>query len=183
MAKAEIERKQGKARIQFASANAARKSPMRADIVRLVETQIFVDDVETLAAQLIKDLKLGELRHERGHIKQALDDAQDNARKAHALYVTCVREREAWEKRNSVIVAGMKAEANDALQEEKRKGERNKAITNADLDSMCALLFGDEWIAQERERRDYELAEEHMKKIAELWGARAYSLKAMSETA
>lgn len=179
IAKAETEAKVTKARITFASANAAKKSEMRPDFKRLVET-VFVEDIASVSKQLIEELQLGELRSDHGSVVRALDRTQDNARKAHALYVTCVREREAWEKRNEVLLAGMKIEANKALQEEKDKGHRNKAITNADVDAMCALLFGDEWVTQETERRDYKLAEEHMKNLAERWADRSHNLQAIA---
>ena len=179
--KSEVEERQSRARITFASANAAKKSPMRSDVVRMVET-VFVQDIETEAKKLIAELALGEQRNDRGSVINALDRAQANALKAHALYATCQREREAWEKRNDVLFAGMRVEANRALQEEKDKGHRNKTITNGDIDAMMALLFGDEWVVQENERRDYKLVEEHMKNLAERWANRSHNLQAISST-
>lgn len=180
-ADAEERAKRAQGRVSFGSANAAKKSPMRDDMVRLVET-IWVQDIEATAQRLIAELQLGEQRSDRGSVVKATDRAQSNALEAHALYVTCVREREAWEKRNDVIFAGMRVEANAALQDEKAKGQRNKTITNADTDAMMALLFGDQWVIQEKERRDYKLAEEHMKNLAERWSARSMNLKSIADT-
>jgi hypothetical protein len=183
MTRAELDEKVKRAqgRVTFGSSNAATKSPMRDDMVRLVET-IWVDDIEAEAKFLIEALKLGEQRNDRGSVVKSTDDVQYNALRAHALYVTCVREREAWEKRNDVIFAGMRIEANAALQDEKAKGQRNKTITNADTDAMMALLFGDQWVIQEKERRDYKLAEDHMKNLAERWAARSQNLKSIADT-
>lgn len=180
IAVAEREAKVVKARIQFGTANAARKSEMREDFKRLVVT-IFVDDIETEAKRLIEELQLGELRSDRGSVIKALDRAARNANDAHALYVTCVREREAWEKRNEVILAGMRTEAMKSLMAEKNAKQRSKAITNSDLDSECALLFGDEWVKQENEKREYQLAEAQMKNLSERWADRSFALRAIAD--
>lgn len=167
-----------RARIEFGSANAAKKSGMRADIVRVVDT-VFVNDIEPAYKRLVDELMLGELRKDRDKIIWALDRAQENARLAGTLYVTIKREREAWEKRNEPLFGAMKLKANERLQEEKDNKQRNKAITDSDVTAMCAAIFGDEWIIQEKERSDYKLAEESFKNLAECWRDRANDLRSI----
>ncbi len=180
-ASAEERATRARGRVEFGSANAARKSEMRPDLVRLVST-IWIQDIEGTSKRLHAELQLGEQRSDRGSVVMSTDRCQANALEAQALYVTFVREREAWEKRNDVIFAGMRIEANAALQEEKAKGQRNKTITNADTDAMMALLFGDQWVIQEKERRDYKLAEEYFKNLAERWSHRSNNLKSIADT-
>ncbi len=180
-AKAAVEEKQRmvKARVVFGTANAGKKEPMSGGFARIVE-KIYVNDPEEAFDRLVKALKLGEMRADYGSVIKAVDDAEANAREAHSLYVTALRDRERYEKCNEQLFAVMRVEATAALQKEKDNKERNKAITNADVDAMCALLFGDEWTKQEIERNDFKRAEESVKNLSERWDSRCRSLQTLA---
>lgn len=167
------------ARILFGSANAAKKSEMSAQIIRVVE-KVFITDIEGTYDKLEAELRLGDQRSDKAAIQEALDNAQTNVRKAFNLWITVKNAREAWEKTNAVIHAGMRTEAMAALQREKDTGKRSKQITDADVVHKCAELFGDEWVTQENEREKYELFESSLKNLAEAWQSRGFNLQAMA---
>ncbi len=84
-----------------------------------------------------------------------------------------------WELDNAVIFAGMRAEATKILQREKEQGVRNKQITDADVTSMCAALYPDEWRAQEVKRAEVEAMVRSMENLNMNWMSRCRSLQAM----
>lgn len=179
--KAAIEEKQrvARSRIVFGSANAGKKTPMSEGFARIVE-RIYIDHPEDAFDRLVKGLKLGEKRADYGSVIKAVDEAEDNAREAHALYVTALRDRESYEKCNEHLFGVMRLEATAVLQKEKDNKERNKTITNADVDAMCAVLFGDEWMKQEIERNNFKRAEDTVKNLSERWDSRCRSLQTLA---
>ncbi len=172
------EREHAQARIRFASANAAKKKPMKAEIVRIADTMI-VRDVEPAYKKIVEWLALGELRSDAGHVRRQLDEAQMMARNAFLLWVTVKNAREAWEKSNDLYFAPMKLEAHRELQAEKDNKRRNKQITDADVAMMCATIFGDQWVSDEIERAKYVDFEATLKDLAERCRERAYDLRSM----
>ncbi len=73
----------------------------------------------------------------------------------------------------------MRAEATRELQKDKDSGKRSKQITDADVDSMCAMLHPDEYKAQEVRRREVKVMEESMAHLTEMWGSKCRSLQTM----
>lgn len=166
-------------RFDFEVAQAAKMSPLRPDVGRVVEL-VFVDDVAKSYRRLEDELSLGDDKHtSHGEIMRALDRAETNARLAHKCYVTARVEREAWELRNHVVFAAMWLSATQALQEEKAQGARNKQITDADVRSKAAAIFGDEWAAQEIQRKEAEAMVDDFKNLAERWASRCWGLSSM----
>lgn len=175
----EVQHVRARKRFDFEVAQAAKMSPLRADVARVVE-MVFVENVAKSYRRLEDELLLGDDKHtSHGEILRALDRAESNARLAHKCYVTARVEREAWELRNHVVFAAMWLSATQALQEEKAQGARNKQITDADVRSKCAAIFGDEWAAQEIERKEAEAMVDDFKNLAERWASRCWGLSAM----
>lgn len=152
--------------------------PLSPDFEKIV-TKIFVAEPDKVFERLEALLKVGEKRDDRGSVLKALDEAEDNARLAFKLWSTAQRERVRWEKDNATVHGAMRLEANKILQTEKNQGLRSKQITDADVESMCASLFPDEWRAQAVRCESVKAMEESIKNLAELWGKRVGSLQTM----
>lgn len=109
----------------------------------------------------------------------ALNEAEDNARRAHKLYVVANADYERFERECEPIVEGMRDAANRELQSEKDAKLRSKAITDADIRGRAATMFPDEWRAIDSRRIKASGMLTHLKALAELWKNRCYSLNGM----
>lgn len=165
-------------RFDFEVAQAAKMSPLRPDVARVMET-IFVSDVAKDYKPLEEELHLGDDHSDRGSLIRRLARAPVHYRKAHKLLITAKREREAWEKRNAVIFGAMWQAANKELQDEKDQKIRNKQITDADVSAKAAVIFGDEWTVQEIARYEAKLMIDSLENLVETWGIEARALEAM----
>lgn len=177
--KAEREQTISEARrhIEFETANAAKQRPLNPEIERIVET-VFVEHPFEEYKRLEKALELGpEKRSDHGSVNASLDAAERNARLAHRVMITAKAEQHRWELENAEIFAAMRLESTKVLQSEKDAGKRNKTITDADVDSMCARLFGDEWVYQQLKRRRVDLAVKNMDNLVDVWTSRCNSLR------
>jgi hypothetical protein len=112
-------------------------------------------------------------------VRVALNDVQDNARRAHRLYVIALTTVERFRIDGESTLGGMRAQATAELQREKDAGMRSKAITEADVREKAAVLFPDEWRAGNDALSKANGMLEHMKALANLWAERSYSLGAM----
>lgn len=146
--------------------------------MRIQERVFTIDDPETEYADLESGLRLEEALTP-GNLQTALNDAEDNARRAHKLYIVARSEFEKFELQASPLIEAMRDAANRDLQGEKDRKERSKTITDADIKSRASILFPDEWtIAQER-RIKAEGMMDTLKSFAELWRQRCFSLSSM----
>lgn len=114
-----------------------------------------------------------------GALMTALNDAEDNARRAHKLYVVARADYERFERECEPIVEGMRDAANRELQAEKDQKLRSKAITDADVRGRAATMFPDEWRNIDTRRIKANGMLEHLRALAELWKNRCYSLNGM----
>jgi len=180
IAKTEEEERHARARkrFDFEVSNAAKKSPLRPDVQRVVES-VFVDDIGGLYDVLEKELHLGDDHSDRGSLAARLGNAASNMRKAHRIFVTAKVEKESWESRNNVIFGAMWLEATKALQEEKDAKQRNKQITDGDVKMKAAAIFGDEWHAQETERRRVKEMVESLSNLVDAWTAHHRALEVL----
>lgn len=109
----------------------------------------------------------------------ALNAAEDNARRAHKLYVVARADYERFERECEPVIESMRDAANRELQDEKDKKLRSKAITDADVRGRAAIMYPDEWAAIDARRIKANGMLEHLKAMAELWKNRCYSLNGM----
>lgn len=114
-----------------------------------------------------------------GNLQAALNAAEDNARRAHRLYVVARAEFERFELEMSPVLEAMREAANRDLQNEKDRKERSKAITDADIKGRASVLFPDEWRAAQSRRLKAEAMMDHLKLFAEMWKQRCFSLSSM----
>lgn len=162
--------------LAWASANAAKAVPLDADFDRITE-MVFVENPLEVYKQLEAALRVGEKRSDHGTMMRALDEAEGNARMAHRLYITAKVEQDRWERENGVVFGAMRAEATRALQREKDQGGRSKQITDADVESMCATLYPDEYQHQEHKRKRVKAMVDSMANLVDAWNSRCRGLQ------
>lgn len=148
------------------------------DIKRIVE-RIYTIDAFKDFDDLEKGLSIGSERTNHGVLFEQLDKAEMRARRAHALYLGAKVEHESWERSQLKVVSRMRAEATSVLQAEKKAGERNKAITNDDVESQMAIDFPDEWDAYASNKAKLEGTVKHLERLADLWKQRCHTLATM----
>lgn len=166
--------------LDWGNANKAAELPIPAGFARITERLVRLDgDPEAEYERLEAALRVGEDRAERGAVLKALDEAETNARAAHRLWQVARLEVEAWELKNAPIFGAMRGEATRALQREKESGSRNKTITEADVEAMCAVLHPDEWSAQQARRSRAAAMVKSLEHLCEVWNRRIQTLQTM----
>lgn len=141
---------------------------------RITERVFDMPDPDAEYAVLEKALMLGKL--ETDSLASALDRAEDNARRAHRLYVAAKLDLERFTADAGLIEGAIRTEAAAELQREKDAGTRTKQITDADVTAKSAALFPDEWRDLAEKKVAAKLAVEHLERFADLWVSRCRSL-------
>lgn len=143
--------------------------------------RLFTVDVDAVYEQLEADLRLATKasRADYGTIVDALDVAEDNARLAMQLCVHAKVTRDAFLADLEVTESALREEATAIAQAQKEKGERSKAITNADIDAIIAARHSEEWRDLKDKRARAQRTCEYLERLAELWKERAKDLRAM----
>jgi len=115
-------------------------------------------------------------------ISAALDTAEDNARRAHKLYVNARVDAERFNIDADVIESAMRTQAIAELQREKDAGLRSKQITDTDATAKVSAMFPDEYRDLADRRVKSRKMIEHVEAFAGLWRSRCYSLSKMLES-
>jgi len=165
----------------YASANPSVRAQLDPDYAYVVES-IYKVDIRREYEELKAQLTLGPNRGDPGHLLLALDAGEDNARRAHQLFLCAKLEAERYEKESDAIVGAMRDKAQLDLNAEKADGERRKAITNGDVDTRAAMLFPDEWADIHTRRAKAKGSAEHLKTLAELWQGRCATVRNINDT-
>lgn len=147
---------------------------------RVTERVFNQPDPDAEYEQLETALRLGTQAFD--SITAALDGAEDNARRAHRLFVCARVDAERFTIDAEVIEAAMRTEAVAQLQREKDAGTRTKQITEGDIAAKVAAMFPDEHRdLAERKVKSRKMIE-HLEAFAGLWRSRCYSLAKMLES-
>lgn len=163
----------------FANANAAKERPIDPRFPAMVERTFPGADWGAVFDEFEQWLELGDRRGEEAFIRLAHERGPAIVRRVFGAYTEIRLARETWEKQNDVLLGSMREQANDILQAEKQRGVRSKTITEADVEKKCAVLFGDEWEAQEIKRRKFKAVEERAKHDVEVATLRCRTLDTM----
>jgi len=163
----------------FASAN---KGPgITPDFERIVET-VYAVDAWREFEDLERNIEIGDGRGDYATVREHLDGAERRARRAHALYLSAKLELLKFETECEKVTAAMRQKATDALQDEKRDGDRRKAITDADVRAKMAEMFPEEFGHQEIKLAKLKGAVAHLERIADLWKGRPYTASTILST-
>lgn len=141
------------------------------DMERVITT-IFAVDFGKEHDRLIKEMRIGEKRTDRGTVSKAADDAEENARIAFDMYCAAYAEQKGWEAEVELIEAPMRSEAVAELENDKKNGLRSKQITDADVTAKMAAIHPDEFRHIARRRVEMKLLVERSERIADLWMSR-----------
>jgi hypothetical protein len=144
---------------------------------RITERVFDLPDPDGEYVELEAALTLG--TSEFDSITKAVDAAEDDARRAHRLYVNAKLDYERFVADALLIEGAIRTEASASLQAEKDSGQRTKQITNADVLAKSAALFPDEWRDLAEKKVRAKLAVEHLERFADLWVGRCRSLGGM----
>lgn len=146
--------------------------------MRIQERSFKLEDPEAEFNELEEALKLTNALTP-GNLQEALNVAEDNARRAHRLYIVARLEYEKFELEALPIIEAMRDAASKDLQGEKDRKERTKAITEADIKGRASVLFPDEWVIAMERKIKAEGMMDTLKSFAELWRQRCFSLSSM----
>lgn len=156
--------------------DASRQAGLEAvSLIAFLDGSRFEEEFRRLEAEL----SIGSARGEHGRLAEALDNAETNTRAAFRLYATARIARKSREDTDEIASAKLRDDATKSLQEEKDKGTRAKAITDADISARMAGLFPDEFRAQSERRRRWEMTEKSLEHLVSMWESRCRSLQAM----
>ncbi len=164
--------------LKFPTANRKHKVRLRPDLDYIV-SQIQIVDLKSTYDRLMKGLSVGEKRSDHGTLQHALDNAERNAQDAHRLYVTAKLEAERWEREMDAVHGAMHTQANASLQAEKDTGRRSKQITDMDVKLRAAVLFPDEYQAQETRRAEIKATVDSLEHLTLMWDSRCKSIAGM----
>jgi hypothetical protein len=148
---------------------------------RIVERTFDLPDPLAEYDELEKSLKLGEQRSDYGSLVKGLDEAEDNALRAHKLWCCARVEQVAFDREFEVWQAPIWATSTAKLQEQKDKGARAKAITDADVRACCAEHYPEEYRENATRAERVKLMVDRAKELAELWKKRCGSLQSLLE--
>jgi hypothetical protein len=146
--------------------------------MRIQERAFKLEDPEVEFDELEEALKLTNALTP-GNLQEALNVAEDNARRAHRLYIVARYEYERFELEAMPIIEAMRDAASKDLNGEKERKERTKAITEADIKGRASVLFPDEWVMAMERKIKAEGMMDTLKSFAELWRQRCFSLSSM----
>jgi hypothetical protein len=148
---------------------------------RIVDTLFDLPDPHEEYLAVKQSLKLGTRasRADYGTLIDALDVSEDMAERAFALLVNAKVARDAYDIDARAIEAGMRDQANAALQAEKDAKTRSKAITDADVTAYMAAKFPDEWRDIEARRGKARRTVSYLEDLAKRAGERARDLRQM----
>lgn len=144
---------------------------------RIQERIFALPDPDAEYSDLERALMLGTQQFE--SISAALDRAEDNARRAHRLYVCARVDAERFTLDADVVEGQLWASASADLQREKDSGARTKQITDGDVRARMATMFPDQWRDLQERRIKSRKMLEHLERFADLWKGRPFSLSSM----
>jgi hypothetical protein len=149
-----------------------------------IQRHLFAIDEWSEYEYLESRLRLDRPAHEADYatLVDALDEAEDNARRAHRLYCCGRAALEVFESHATEREAAMRAACSEELEKLKAEGAMTKRIANADIDALMAQKHPDEVRAIAEERAKSKRMVEHFERLSELWQSRARSLQVMITT-
>jgi hypothetical protein len=144
----------------------------------VIEIVFKLDDPAGELEMLIDKLSLTE-QLEQGVLEQALNEAQDYARRAHRLFVLAKVENAAFGIECAEVDAAIRDAAKAALEQEKKDGKRTKQITDAEIVAEMAQRFPDAWATIQSRRERAKRMVDHLQRLADLWQQRCHDVRAL----
>jgi len=120
--------------------------PLPGPYAPIVETLFSLEEPETLYEQVEQAIRpIRASRADYGSLVDALDKSQEVARLAMQLLVNARTAASAYERDAETALAALRHAASEALEQEKERGERKKAITEGDIAARIASSFPEDY--------------------------------------
>lgn len=113
-------------------------------------------------------------------VRVALNKSEDNARRAHQIYVAAKVEHDLYEIEAAKVEAAMREVVIKEMSANKAVKLRSKQISEADVMANMALTFPDEYVAIVSRRSKAKQTVEHLKRLADLWQGRCRTLNSLN---
>lgn len=154
------------------------------DLQRIVTRTFDMPDVDKVIADSEEWLQgIKPSRCDYGVIADQLDRAQDMARECMRALVNVRLALDQFDVDAQLTTAGMRDYSYAKLQGQKDKGQRSKAITDADVAAQMAVDFPDEYQAVERTKAQAKRTREYLEDLVDRLRERARDLRALTGTA
>lgn len=140
------------------------------------------DDILTTYTDLERDLVIGENNGDYKSVRDHLDHAEENARRAHKLYLNAKIERHRWEAEYAVVLGTLRAQAKADLELMKAQKTFTKTITDADTEAQIAVDYSDEYKHYKDQQAKLKGIEEHLEVLKQCWFSRCATLRSIIET-
>lgn len=155
-----------------------------------IVSRVYAIDTDKEYDELVAGLQstMQPSRSDYGTIVDALDVAEDCARRAMMLFVNAKVTDKAFELDSLAITGAMRKDAVAALNAEKVGDDGKpikgmKAITNDDVTAYISSQWADQWRRIELDREKSKRMCEYLERLAELWKQRARDLGIMASNA
>ena len=114
-------------------------------------------------------------------VAEAINACEDNARRAHRVYVLAKYQFDRYKIEAEVALGAMRESATHKLAALKASGHHPKQVTDSDVRDMAAIMYPDEWkdINDRIARTEHTLA--HVARFADLWQRRSWSLSSLNK--
>lgn len=152
--------------------------PMTPGYAAIVETVFDLPDPMAEYQELEAALAAG--TRETDNVQQALARVEDNARRAHRLYVNAKVDLARYLADANIVRGAMWDEAVAQLSLEKERGVRTKQVTDADVEKRVAVLYPDEWRDAQGRLAQADQTVKHLERLADLFQQRARTLAALA---
>lgn len=152
--------------------------PMTPGYAGIVQTVFDLPDPMAEYQELEAALSAGS--RETDNVQQALVRVEDNARRAHRLYVNAKVDLARYLADANIVRGAMWDEAVAQLSLEKERGVRTKQVTDADVEKRVAVLYPDEWRDAQGRLAQAEQTVKHLERLADLFQQRARTLAALA---
>jgi hypothetical protein len=153
-----------------------RKDRLAPQFERLVTTVFDVSDIDQEFEHLKRQMVLGEQRSDYATVLRALDEAEDNARRAHRLFVNAQLEEKRFRLEREIVEAAMHKGAVASLKE---SGDK---VTVEATQARMVVLYAEEWREGEERKARVKGTVGHCEQLAFFFSSRCRSLQVILQS-
>lgn len=150
-----------------------------------IVSRIFTVDPFGEYDELERDLKLdvSPERVDYGTLAMALNKGEDNARRAHKLFVNAKLHLAQVEAEVEKLEGTLRMQVVGELAQQKAEGKLSKAATKDDVIAEMSRIFPDEVMRFRTRIAKAKLSVEHLERLSDLWRSRCRTLDTLVSTA
>jgi hypothetical protein len=153
-----------------------RKDRLAPQFERLVTSVFDVSDIDQEFEDLKRQMVLGEQRSDYATVLRALDEAEDNARRAHRLFVNAQLEEKRFRLEREIVEAAMHKGAVASMKE---SGDK---VTVEATQARMVELYAEEWREGEERKARVKGTVSHCEQLAFFFSSRCRSLQVILQS-